>query len=140
MFKLDFSDIKRNGYRINQFRLFHSPDMREPQFTSRKEKFKVSDDLIGERQLLIEYLVEQNEINYTLYFFSSRILVVLILIAVLTILFYNGGLILKLLPMISSSVFYFLSIRFKESFVMSNFGIEFTESIYNSKISEKYNF
>jgi hypothetical protein len=114
--------------------------MRDPKFTSRKEELKVSDDLIGERDLLIEYLVEQNEINYTLYFFSARILVVLILIGLLTFLLYKEELIMRLLPMISASVFYFLSIRFKESFVMSNFGIQIAESIYNSKIAERYNF
>ncbi len=140
MFKLDFSDINRNGFRINQFRLFHSPDMRDPQFTYRMEEFKISDDLIGEKDLLIEYLVQQSEINYTLYFFSARILVVLIFIGILTFILYNGALIMRLLPMIAAFIFYFISIRFKETFVMSNFGIEFTESIYNSKISERYNF
>jgi len=140
MFKLDFSDINRNGFRINQFRLLHSPGMRDPRFTSRQEELKTAEDLIGKRDLLVEYLVEQNEINFTLYFFSARILVVLIFIAGLTILFYSGGLILRLLPMISASVFYFLSIRLKETFVMSNFGIQLAESIYNSKIAERYNF
>lgn len=140
MFKLDFSDINRNGFRINQFRLFHSPDMRDPKFTYRMEEFKISDDLIRERDLLIEYLVQQSEINYTLYFFSARILVVLSLIGLSTFILYNGALIMRLLPMIAAFIFYFISIRFKETFVMSNFGIEFTESIYNSKISEKYNF
>ena len=140
MFKLDFSDINKNEFQINQFRLFHSPSMRDPKYNPRLEELKIADDLIGERDLLIEYLVEQNEINYTLYFFSVRILGVLILISLLTLLLYNGELLMRLLPMISASVFYFLSIRFKESFVMSNFGIQLAESIYNSKIAEKYNF
>jgi hypothetical protein len=140
MFKLDFSDINRNGFRINRFRLFHSPELRCQKFTSRREELKISDDLVGERDLLIEYLIEQNEIIYSLYFFSARILVVLIFIAVLTILLYKGALILKLLPIISASVFYFLSIRYKESFVMGNVGIQITECLYNAKIAERYNF
>lgn len=140
MFKLDFSDIKRNGFRINQFRLFHSPGMTDSKFTSRQKELKTADDLIGERNLMIEYLVERNEISFTLYYFSVRILVVLILVAGITILLYTGGLILKLLLMITTSIFYLLSIRFKESFVMSNFGIQLAESIYNSKIPERYNF
>jgi len=140
MFKPDFSDINKNGFQINQFRLFHSPSMRDHKYSPRMEELKIADDLIGERDLMVEYLVEQNEINYTLYFFSARILVVLILIGVLTLLMYNGELIMRLLPIVSASVFYFLSIRFKESFVMSNFGIQLAESIYNSKIAEKYNF
>lgn len=140
MFKLDFSDKKRNGFRINQLRLFHSPDMRDPKFTSRQEELKTVDDLIGERELMMKYLVERNEIIYTLYFFSTMILVILISISGITILFYSGELILKLIPIISTSVIYFLTIRFKESFVMSNFGIQIVESIYNSKIREKYNF
>lgn len=140
MFQLDFSDIDRNGFRVNQFRLFHSPEMKDPKFSYRMEELKISADLLSEKKLFMDRLVERNEINYTLYFFSSRILVVLILIAVLTILLYKGGLFLRLLPMIGASIFYFISIRFKETFVMSNFGVEFVESIYNFKISDRYNF
>jgi hypothetical protein len=140
MLSPNFSDINKNGFRIYQFRIVHSPLMRGHRFTCRKKELKVADDLIGERNLLIEYLVEQNEINYTLYFFSARILVALILIGILTLLLYSGELIiLRLLPMISATVFYFLSIRLKESFVMSNFGIQMAESIYQSKIAVKYN-
>jgi hypothetical protein len=53
---------------------------------------------------------------------------------------YNGELIMRLLPIVSASVFYFLSIRFKESFVMGHVGIQITKCIYDSKIAEKYNF
>ena len=140
MFKLDFSDINNNGFHINQFRIFHSPDMKDPQFDRRMEALKVSDDLIAERKMIMERLLQQNEINFTLQFFSARILVVLIIVAVMTLLFYKGGLFLRLLPMISASVFYFLAIRLKETFVMSNFGIQLAESILNSRIAERYNF
>lgn len=108
MFKLDFSDINRNGFHINQFRLIHSPDMRDDQFDRRMEALKVSDDLIGERDLIIKSLVETNEINFSLYLITSRIMVVLIFVAVMTLFFYKGGLIMRLLPMVSASVFYFL--------------------------------
>jgi hypothetical protein len=113
--------------------------MRGDQFDRKMETLKVSDDLIGERDLMIKYLVERNEINYTLHFFSARILVVLIFLAVMTLLFYKGDLIMRLLPMISAAGFYFLSIRLKENFVMSNFGIQLAKTILNSKIAEKFN-
>lgn len=140
MLKLDFSDFNKNGFRINQFRIFYSPDMRGQNFTTIKEKMKISEDLIGERDVVMKYLIERNEINFSIFFFSTRILVFLIIIGLVTLILPNVGFIVKFLPILLAVVFYFLSLRFKESFILGNVGIQIAESIYGSKIADKYNF
>ena len=76
MLKADFSDIQKNGFRINQFRLIIA-DMRSKNYSSSKKEYKSSGDIIGERNLVIKNLIEQNEIDFTIYYFSVQIDVLL---------------------------------------------------------------
>src|SRR5665811_68260 len=79
MLKPDFSDIQNNGFRINQFRLIHSTDMRSKKFDNSKKGYVSSGDIIGERNLVTKYLIEQNEINFTIYYVTLRLMFLLIL-------------------------------------------------------------
>ena len=63
MYKLDFSDLHENGYRINQLRLMYSDKFRGANFKKNAEHFSSNDDLAGERDLFTEYFIENWDLN-----------------------------------------------------------------------------
>ena len=138
MLRPDFSDIQKNGFRINQFRLLHSMGSKE--FSSAKNVYKSAGDIIGERNLMIKYLIEQNEIDFTVYYFSVRLMYLSITTTLLLLVFHNAEIALPIISAFLSLTFYILAYRHKENFVLGDMGITLAESIYNCEIKEKYNF
>jgi hypothetical protein len=139
MFKLDFSDIQENGYRINQLRLFHSSKFRGLNFEKNKKYFTDNDDLPGERDLFTEYLIENNEIAYSYYLVFAGLALISFIILLLTFFVFGKSLIIEIISLLLTVFFYFLARKRKEDFVMGNMGIDLSESWYNSKIKDKYN-
>lgn len=76
MLKPDFSDIQKNGFRVNQFRFINT--MSSKKFNSIKEEYVSSGNLIMERDLVVMYLTESNEINFTVYYFTLPLMFLLI--------------------------------------------------------------
>ena len=140
MLRADFSDIQKNGFRISQFRLIHSPEMRPKNYNSSKEEYKSSGNIIGEKNLVIKYLIEQNEIDFTIYYFSERLMYLFITSTLLLFVFHNPGIALQIISALFSLIFYILAYRHKENFALGDLGINFAESIYKSEIKENYNF
>ena len=140
MIKPNFSDLHKGGYRIQEFRLIHTPEMRSSVYEKAMEECKSTGDLIREKHLIIKHLIERNEIDFTIYYFSAKLMYALITATLLLLISKNS---LIALPIISASlsiVFYILAYRYKENFALGSVGITFAESIYTAHINEKYNF
>ena len=138
MLRPDFSEIQENGFRVSQFRIFKSKKMQAKEFDRLKKGYVSSGDIIGERNLLIKYLIEQNEINFTSYYFSEKITFLLIFATLFVSVFNNMTLSQPIILGLLSIIFYIITYRKKVAFVMGNLGIDLAESIYNSKISSYY--
>lgn len=140
MIKPDFSDFQKDGYRIQEFRLIHTPEMRSPKYNKAMKECKSTRDIIHEKHLIIKHLIEKNEIDFTIYYFSARLMCAFI--AATLFLFISRNTILAL-PIISASlslVFYILANRHKENFALGSVGINLVDSIYTARIKEMYNF
>jgi hypothetical protein len=132
MFKPDFSDLQKNGYRIKQFRLIRSK--RSPEYITTKEKYELLGDIIGERNHVINYLIEENEIDFTIYYFSLRVMFLFIIVAFLSLVLLRSGLAVTIVSGLLSLILYIVFRRYKEIFILGNFGIQLSEDFYNSKI------
>jgi hypothetical protein len=140
MHRADFSDLQNGGYKINQFRLIHSPGMRSKKFIITKKECQSSGNIIGERNLVVKYLIEQNEINFTIYYLSVRLMFLFITTTLLFLVSHNTVIALPIISVLVSLIFYFLAYRYKGNFALLQVAINFTESIYNVKINEIYKF
>jgi hypothetical protein len=136
---LDFSDLQKNGYRINHNRLIHSSKFRGVNFEKNKKHFTDNDDIPGERDLITEYLIENSEIFYTSHLIFVGLEFVSIVILLLTFFAFGKNLVIEIISLLFSGVFYFLAKKRKEDFIMGNMGIDLSENMYNFKIKEKYN-
>lgn len=139
MFKLDFSDIQNNGFRINQLRLIHSNEFRGGNFEKEKNRLSDLEDLAGERDIISNYIIESMEINFTLYKIFAGMTFVSFFLLVLTIFIPLMSLFVNVIPLILTFVFWLLAKKRKEDFVMGSVGLRMSESIYNFKMGEKYN-
>ncbi len=133
MFKPDFSDLQKNGFRINQFRLIHSSEMH-----SKNES--TEDNLIKERDRVICYLVEQNEIYFTISYFALRLMFLLSITMVLSWASGGNRFSITLTLAILSIILFLIARKYREYFILGDVGIKFAESIFNAKINEAYNF
>lgn len=123
--------------RIYQLRFFRSNKFNEKNFIINKKKFTDKKDLIGERDLILEYIIEGIEISYTLYLlfmFLSYFSFVMIFMTLFTeVLFF------KVLSIALSLIFWQLSVKKKKNLLIDNIGYDLAESIYNSNIQKMYN-
>jgi hypothetical protein len=138
MLKVDFSDIQKNGFRINQFRLI--TDMRSSEYKKLMKEYKSSGDLLKEKNLTIQRMTEQNEINFTIYYFSEKLMVLFFIATLLASFYHRINLALPIVLVLLSIILFIIAYRNKVAFVMGNLGIDFARSIYDSEIKEKYNF
>jgi hypothetical protein len=129
MLRPDFSDMQKNGFRIYQFRLIHSL----------KGEY-VGDNLIEERDRIIIYLIQRNEICYTISYFALRLTFLLIIATALTLLSKGTKFPLTLILAMLSIILFIIARKYREYFILGDVGIKFAESIYNARISEVYNF
>lgn len=134
MFKINIE-----GSRAKQLRLIHSKKLRGFRFIKTRNTFSDNDDLSGEKDIITDYLVEKNEIDYTHYeIFLGLAISFILSIVVITL---NG----MLLPVLSSVfavvgvIFFVLSRWKKQSFILGEIGIELTENFYNHAIKIKFN-
>lgn len=139
MFNLDFSDLQRNGFRISQFRLIHSQDMRSNKYNSSKKEYKSAEDIISEKNIVIKHLIERNEINFTIYYFSVRLMYLFITVTLLLSVSNNIVLALPIISALLALTFYILAYRQKENFVLGDVGISLVECIYTARVKELYN-
>jgi hypothetical protein len=139
MFKPDFSDIQRNGFRINQFRLFHSQEMRSNKYYRSKKEYTSAQDIFNEKIIVMKHLTERNEIDFTLYFFSKRLTYLFITTTLYLLIFHSNVASLPIISALFSIAFYVITYRKQIDFVMGDVGIKFAESIYNARINEMYN-
>lgn len=139
MFKLDFSNLNDNGFKINRLRLIHSTRFLFGNFSKSKDKLSNNDDLTGERNLIVEYLTESNEIAYTRFLIFAGLMYISAFFVVSSIFMGIESIILRTVPIVIPVIFHLLARKSRETFVMRNIGIGFTESIYNSKIRDKFN-
>ena len=140
MLKPDFSDMQNNGYRISRFRLFLSPDMRSKKFNVLKKGYVDSANLTNEKNLTISFLIQKNEINFTIYYFSKQLTYLFITTTFILLVFHNTILALPIMSALFSLIFYIITYRKQVDFVMGDVGIKFAESIYNARLKERYNF
>ena len=140
MLKPDFSDLQNNGYRISRFRLFMSPDMRSKKFSILKKGYVDSADLTNEKNLTILFLIQKNEINFTIYYFSKRLTYIFITTTLILLVFHNTIFALPIISALFSLIFYIITYRKQVDFVMGDVGIKFAECIYNARLKERYNF
>ena len=137
MFKPDFSDIQKNGFSINRFRLI--TDMRSHEYKKLMNEYRNSGQLLEEKMLTLKRMTEQNEINFTIYYFSEKLQVLFFIATILASLYHRISLAVPIILGLFSIIFFIITYRNKIAFVMGNLGIEFAKSIYNSEIKEKYN-
>lgn len=127
MLQPDFSEIQKNGFRISRFRLFHS-----------SQQVYDGDDLIKTRNYVILYLIEQDEIYFTISYFAIRMMFLFILATIISLVPENPNLILTVAFTIISISLYLIARRYREAFVLGDLGIKLALTIYNSKIYQKY--
>lgn len=139
MIKPDFSDIQKNGFRINRFRLIFSKNLRPKNLNRSKEECVSKCDVIGERNLVINYLIEQNEIYFTIYYLALRLMFLFIIATTISLLYEGFGFSLTFILALFSIIFFLIARKYRENFFLGNFGINFAESIYNAKIGKFYN-
>lgn len=123
MLQPDFSEIQKNGFRINRFRLFHS-----------SQQVYDGDDLIKTRNYVIHYLIERDEIYFTISYFAIRMMFLFILATIISLVPENPNLILTVAFTIISISLYLIARYYRESFILGDLGIKLAETIYNSKI------
>lgn len=138
MLKPDFSDIQKNGFSINRFRL--TTDMRSTKYKKLMKEYRNSGQLLAEKHLTIERMIEQNEINFTIYYFSEKLLILFLIITIITSISRHFHFAVPIILAVISIFLLLISSRNKNAFIMGNLGIEFARSIYDSEIKEKYNF
>ena len=138
MFKLDFSNMHENGFKINQLRLFHTSKFRGFNFMKNKQKFIDAEDITGEKNLILEYVIERMEICYTQYIVFA-VLTFVAFFAIFLTFFFDLTLTERMIPLGISFVCWFIAKKGKENFVMAHVGYRLAESMYDFKIHEKYN-
>ena len=129
MIRPDFSDFQKGGYRIQEFRLIHTPEMRSPKYNKAMKECKSTRDIIREKHLIIKHLIEKNEIDFTIYYFSARLMYAFITATLLLFISRNTILALPIISASLSLVFYALAYRHKENFALGSLGITLAESI-----------
>lgn len=139
MIKPDFSDLQKDGYRIQEFRIVHTPEMRSPKYDKAMKVCKSSGDIIHEKHLIIRHLIEKNEINFTIYFISKQLTYLFITTTLILLVFHNTVIALPIISALFSLIFYIITYRKQVDFVMGDVGIKFAECIYNARLKERYN-
>jgi hypothetical protein len=140
MLRPDFSDIQKNGFRICQFRIFFTPEMRTRKFSRSKEGYVESGDILSEKRIVLQYLIQKSEINFTIYYFSKQLTYLFITTTLILLVYHNTVIALPIITALFSLIFYIITYRKQVDFVMGDVGIKFAECIYNARIKEKYNF
>ena len=118
---------------FNRHRLFYSKKFIGKNFDKLKKAFTDKGDLIGERDIITDYLIEKNEIHYTFLlifmFFCIFTLIFSIISAIISL-----GFITQILSL-STSLFFYLFARYRKvQIVLNNMGIDFSKSFYDYKI------
>jgi len=139
MIEINFEELKKNGFRINQLRMIYSSKFRGRNYKKNYNILKDSGDLTEEKNFVIESLIENNEMQFTYHLLYAVLTYVLLFITFVLFFKYNSFY-LNISSLILSFIFYILARKKKENFVMGNIGITLAESIYNFDIKEKYNF
>lgn len=141
MIKLDFSHLHENGFMINQLRLFYTSKFRGLNFMKHKNAFIKSEDLTGEKNLLLEYIIQRMEICYTQYIVFATLTFIILGLGIISVLFVfdDVSMVVRLSLIGFMIVSWFVAKKGKENFVMAHVGYGLTESIYDFKIKEKYN-
>lgn len=125
--------INTTDLNIVKLRLFHSNKFENENLLN---FYKEQEDILNERNLVLEYLLEELELIYTLYFIFVFISFASFIISFMLI----NNKILFFSSLISSLIFYFISFKKKESLSYETTGFYLAQSIYNEKIEKKYNF
>ena len=97
-------------------------------------------DIIGERNHVINYMIEATEIDFSIYILSLIFMFLFIIVALLSLVLLRTVLVVTIISGLLSLISYLVARRFKEVLILENISIEVIEDIYNSKIKEKYNF
>jgi hypothetical protein len=140
MLRLDFSDIRKNGYRITKLRLIHSSEMQPPKYFITLKKYELLGDIIQEKNHIMQFLIEETEIDFSIYILSLIFMFFFIIVALLSLVLLRSGLFVTIISGLLSLIFFLVARRFKEVLILGNISIEVSEDIYNSKVKEKYNF
>jgi hypothetical protein len=135
MLKPDFSDIQKHGFKIRQFRLLLSKNS-----LNTKNGDLSTSDIIENRDNVIAYLIEQNEIHYTIFYFALRLMFLFIFATILSLLSRGQMYFMTYILAILSIISFIISRKYRQNFFLGDFGINFSKSIYDAKINELYNF
>lgn len=125
--------INNNNIVINRFRFFHSANYFSNRFEKLRNYYNNNGDLIGERNLIKNYLIQKNEIFYTQYviFFIASIV---LFIASFFILLMSINNYIGLITLFTSFLLYILSKNRKQKILLNTGSIEFSDSYYNNQI------
>jgi hypothetical protein len=104
-----------------------------------KNVFVKKEDLTGEKNLILEYIIQKMELCYTQYIIFAGLTFVAFLIILLTFLLPNITLSMRIVPLVFSFIFWLISKKGKENFIMAHVGYGLAESMYDFKIRDKYN-
>ena len=126
-----------DNLRIYQYRFFRSNKFKEKNFLMHKKIFTDSKDLIGERDLILEYIIEGIEVSYTLYLLFMFLSFFSFGMTFMT--FSSDKILIRIIPIILSLIFFGLSTMKKKNLLIDNIGYDLAESIYNSNIQKMYN-
>lgn len=136
MLRPDFSDMQKNGFKIIQFRLVLSQDSKK--FSN--SKIESTGDIFLKKRLTVNYLIEKNEIHFTISYLSLRLMFLFIFATMFSLLSRGTGLSLTFILALLSIILYLIARKYRENFILGDMGIKFAESIFNARIKEIYNF
>jgi len=132
--------INVEGIRAKQYRFFHSKKLRGFNFLKLRNELTDKDDLSGLNELITEYLVEDNEMDYTSYIIFTSTSYILLCVLALFILLHISNPLNTFSIIVFSIIFFVMANKKKNDFILGEVGIEMSNDYFKQKIKEKYNF
>lgn len=125
--------LRDSSLQFNRHRLFHSKIFIGKNFDKTKKVFTDKGDLIGERDLINDYLIEINEIYYTFFLIFLSLCIFTLIFSVVSA-FIHLSFLTQMISLVTSLFFYLFARYRKIRLVLNNMGIEFSKSFYDYKI------
>ena len=131
-------DLDLTGLKINRLRFAHSKKFRGLGFINARDTHDKNGDLTSERNVIVEYLTEECEMDYT-YSHVYKGLSVFLMVLVVLLTLAKVLIWVSLGTLVLSFVFRLLSKKKNNEFVMGEAGIDIVKDYYNSELRTKFN-
>ncbi len=129
----------KEGICINKLRFSHSQVMKTDCFLIARKRLEDAEDFIGERDLVIKYLIEEKDIFYTLFRLASALAVFFSMTTIIVWVIQTISLLVIIILFITL-IFYYLTFKSRNRYLVVECSIDLVKTVYESKIKKSYNF